>query len=278
MVTRKHHRESRFMPDFVYDLPLPTLAFWFSVASVGAMIAGVLVIKPIMRVLIGAGNEFNQSISYATSGFSLFYGLLLGLLTVAAFQNSQQVQEGVLGEASALGALYSDMSSYPEPLRSEMRTMLRDYTLFTVHRDWPAHRQGHLLDGGFNRTDAMRRKLAGFEPQTRGQEILHAEVIGSFRTFIEARQRRLSGVDLRIPPVLWYAVLVGAGVSILLIVLLRMRLIQQFVLGTISAFFLGVILFVIVVLDRPLRGEAGLGPGPLKLVWDRQMVWDEPLR
>ena len=75
---------------------------------------------------------------------------------------------------------------------------------------------------------------------------------------------------------LWYAVIVGAAVNILLIVLLKMRLLQQFVLGTISAFFLGVILFVIVVLDKPLRGEAGLGPEPLELVWTRQMTWDEP--
>jgi uncharacterized membrane protein YfhO len=76
--------------------------------------------------------------------------------------------------------------------------------------------------------------------------------------------------------VLWYAVLVGAMTTVLLIVLLKMRVLQQFFLGTISAFFLGVILFVIVVLDRPLRGEAGLDPTPLQLVWDRQMIWDEP--
>ncbi len=111
-----------------------------------------------------------------------------------------------------------------------------------------------------------------------GQEIIHAEVINSFQRFSDARQQRLSGVVLQIPNVLWYAVLVGAVTSVLLIVLLKMRLIQQFVLGTISAFFLGVILFVIVVLDRPLRGDAGLEPAPFQLVWDRQMVWDEPLR
>ena len=51
---------------------------------------------------------------------------------------------------------------------------------------------------------------------------------------------------------------------------------RQFVLGTITAFFLGVILFVIVALDDPLRGESGLDPGPLQVLWERQMIWDEP--
>jgi hypothetical protein len=36
-----------------------------------------------------------------------------------------------------------------------------------------------------------------------------------------------------------------------------------------------VILFVIVSLDDPLRGEQGLEPDAFVLLWERQMVWDE---
>ncbi len=263
------------MPDFVYEIPTYTIAVYFALFAVAAMFFGLLIVKPVLRLLIGTGPEFNQSITYATSGFSLFYGLLLGLLTVAAYQNSENVKQGILSEASSLGSLYSDMNSYPEPLRSEMKSMIRDYVLFTVHADWKAHRSGNLLNGGFNRTDAMRQKLATFEPETKGQEILHAEVVSGFQDFTKARQQRLSGIIIEIPPVLWYAVIVGAAVNVFLLVLLKMQLLQQFLLGTITAFFLSVILFVIVTLDRPLRGDSGLAPEPLQLLWERLMVWDE---
>jgi hypothetical protein len=265
------------MPDFVYDIPLKTLAIYFSLIAVAAMFFGILVVKPVLRLLMGGtGPEFNESIGFATAGFNLFYGLLLGLLTVAAYQNSERVKEGILNEAATLSALYSDMASYPEPMRSEMKGMLRDYVLFTIYKDWPAHRRGEFLNGGFNRANAMRQRLAGFEPETRGQEVVHAGVLDAFGSFVQARQQRLTGVITEIPDVLWYAVLVGAVVNVLLLVLLRMPPARQFVLGTISAFFLGVILFVIVALDDPLRGEAGLSPEPLQVLWDRQMVWDEP--
>jgi len=265
------------MPDFVYDIPMRQLAIVFSLIAVGAVIFGMLIIKPILRLLIGSPPDLNESITYGTASFSLFYGLLLGLLTVSAYQNNAQIKQAILNEATTLGALYADMASYPEPTRSDVKAMLRDYLLFTVYRDWPAHRQGEFLNGGAKRTNAMRQALASFEPQTKGQEIIHAETIAAFQSFAEARQQRLTGVITQIPNVLWYAVLVGAVINLILLVMLRMRFFQQLVLGTITAFFLGVILFVIVALDDPLRGESGLDPEPLQVLWDRTMVWDEPL-
>ena len=72
------------MPDFVYDIPFNTLAVWCSVLAICVMVVGLLIIKPLFRLLIGTGPDFNSSVNYATSSFSLFNGLLLGLLTVAA--------------------------------------------------------------------------------------------------------------------------------------------------------------------------------------------------
>jgi hypothetical protein len=265
------------VPDFIFDIPPASLAIYFSLIAIGAVFFGLIVAKPLLRLLMGTGPDFNATIGQATASFSLFYGLLLGLLTVAAYQNNERVKENILAEATALGALYADVGSYPEPERSEMKAILRDYVLFTINDDWTAHREGEILNGGFNRADAMRTKLAAFEPGTAGEEILHAEVVGALQEFTQARQQRLIGVSTRIPDVLWYAVLVGALVNVLLLVMLKARPVQHFVLGTISAFFLGVILFVIVTLDRPLIGEAGLQPEAFELLWGRAMIWDEPV-
>ena len=265
------------MPEFVFDLPLRALAIWCSVIAICAVVFGLLIVKPLFRLLIGTGPDFNNSVNHATSSFSLFYGLLLGLLTVAAYQNSEHVRESITNEATSLAGLYAQMGAYPEPTRSDVKWLMRDYTLFTIHREWPAHRKGNLLNGGFNRADAIRRSLSEFEPATEGQRLNHQQAMAAFQEFATERQKRLTGVTTEIPYVLWYAVLVGAAINILLLVLLKMRQIPHFVLGTITAFFLGVILFVIVTLDRPLRGPSGLAPVAYQLLWERLMVWDEPI-
>lgn len=264
------------MPTFVYDLPQKDLAIWFAVFSLLIGISGVLFVKPFLRLLIGREQGLNASIVAATGGVGLLYGLLVSLLTVAAYQNRENVQTSVLQEAAALGALYADMNSYPEPTRTDMRVMLRDYVQFTILKDWPAHARGEFMTGGAHRADAMRQRLADFEPATVGEEIVHNQVIAAFHEFANFRQQRLTGLSIRIPSVLWYAMLVGAVVNITLMLMLRIRLVPHIILATVNAFFLGVVLFVITALDDPLRGERGLEATPFVLLWDRQMVWDEP--
>ena len=263
------------MPDFIYDIPQVELAIWFAAIAVGSTFLGILFVKPVLRLLIGREPGVNQNISYATSSISLFSGLLLSLLTVSAYQNKEAVEQSILDEAGAISALYSDMNSYPEPVRSDVKEMLRDYVQYTIYKDWPAHRQGEVMAGGVLRTDAMRQTLAAFEPQSEAQAIVHRETIAAFHDFTDFRRARVAGVVTRIPDVLWYAVLVGAVINILLLLMLKMRVLPHFILGAISSFFLGVVLFVIVALDDPLRGEAGLGPEPFELLWETRMIWDE---
>jgi hypothetical protein len=264
------------MPDFVYDIPRETLALYFSAGAAVIVFLGLIFVKPILRLFVGGDATTNETIGLATAGFSLFYGLLLGLLTVAAYENRERIQLSILNEASAIGSIYSTVSAYPEPYRSDLKEFLRDYVQFTIHRDWDAHKAGKVAQGGNNRIQAFGLWLARFEPKTPSQEIMHTAAVGSLQELKAARQMRLNGVTTRIPLVLWYAVIVGAAVSILLLLIIRARPIMHFVLGTISAFFLGVILFVIVSLDAPLQGSEGLSSEPYQRLWNDQMAWDEP--
>lgn len=265
------------MPDIVHRLPLDQLALYCALLAVGATWLGIVFVKPFLRLLVGGEANVNESIGLATGMFSLFYGLLIGLLTVATYQNRERIEQAAYSEASSLGRLYSDMGSYPEPVRSEMRWLLRDYVLYTIHKDWPAHAEGRSLIGGAHRADTLRQRLAGFEPATLPQEIVHREVINGFQGFAQARQARLAGVITRIPDVLWYAVAVGAVVNIVLVVMLKIRPTPHLVLGGITSFFLGVMLFVVIALDDPLRGANAVTPRAFEALWDTRMAFDEPL-
>lgn len=264
------------MPEFIQDLPLRDLALLCVALTVGATWVGILFVKPFLRLLVGGEANVNEVIGYATSVFSLFYGLLVGLLAVAAYQNAERIEQAVYAEASRINIFYGELQSYPEPLRGDLRALLRDYVLFTIHADWPRHRRGEVSQGGAHRVGALRQRLAEFEPQSVGQEIVHRETMGTFQAFVTARQDRLAGVLTRIPGVLWYAVGAGAIINILLLIMLKIRPLPHLVLGGITSFFLGVMLFVIIALDDPMRGSVSILPTALEAVWQNTMRFDEP--
>jgi len=65
---------------------------------------------------------------------------------------------------------------------------------------------------------------------------------------------------------MWYVVLLGALLSIFLVWLFDMSLIAEFFLGGLMSFFIGTMISLILVLDRPLRGEFGISPEVFQLL------------
>ena len=57
--------------------------------------------------------------------------------------------------------------------------------------------------------------------------------------------------------------------------MLYMELVSQIILGGITAFFLGLMIFLIYAMDRPLQGAVSVPPDPFRSVYDLVMKWDE---
>jgi hypothetical protein len=111
---------------------------------------------------------------------------------------------------------------------------------------------------------AFHEQLIRFEPQTPGQEILHAEALRQFNNYLEARRMRLFSVTTSIPGVMWAVVLVGALMNIALIWMFDMKLINHLFLGGILSAFMGLMIFLIASLDNPFRGELSISPAPFE--------------
>lgn len=263
------------MPDSIYEIPTVQLAIYCSLFFVGLTWFGIIFIKPFLRLMMGRQPHINDMVAHTTAGFSLFYGLLLGLLAVAVYQNYDDVRKSVFAEAAGLATMYRDAARYPEPGRSEVQELLRDYTLYVIHKDWPSHRTGNIYLGGANRLNMIQYAILKFQPRTISDELLHAQTLADLKDLITARQGRLVGVHTAIPGVLWYAVLIGALINIVLIWMLDMRFFTHMLLGGIVSFFLGVMIFLIASMDNPMKGEVSVTPGYYQFLYDRMMKWDE---
>jgi hypothetical protein len=251
---------------WIYDIPNWQLAVFISGGFVLIYWFGAIFISPILRRLVRSTAGSNDIVGYILSSFGVFYGLLLGLIAIAAYQNYTNVEEAVAKEAISLTALYQDSTGYPEPLGQNLRWVLRDYCRYVIKYAWPLQQKGIVPEGGRVRVIAFHEKLLSFEPQTSREEIIHAETLRQFNNFFECRRMRLHSVTTCIPPVMWYVVTIGALINLVIVWMFDMKLITQFSLGGLLSLFLGTMMFLIAAMDHPLRGEVSVSPAAFETV------------
>jgi hypothetical protein len=217
----------------------------------------------------------NEVIIFSAANFGLLYAVLLGLLTIATFRSTKDVVDTIGREASSLSTLYNAADEYLDPVRTQLKAELREYTRYVIDKDWPAHRRGLVIMGGEHRLKAIRRSLFSFQPATTTQEAQRNEMLSYLDAMTVAREQRLSAVTASIPGVLWYIVIIGAILTVIFMWMLHMRLTSQILLVSVTALFLGMILFLIFAMDRPLREPVSVTPDAFQSVYDRVMKWDD---
>jgi Protein of unknown function (DUF4239) len=180
----------------------------------------------------------------------------------------------VTKEASCVANLYRDTSAFPEPYRAELHNDLREYTRFTVDFGWPAQRRGVVPAGGSQRISALFNDLTAFDPPDRRGELIYEETFRQFNALVELRRERLAEVTTGIPTILWWVVAIGALLNIAQIWMLDMDTYVHVILTAILSLFLGIVIFLVVAMDRPFRGEVSVSPDAFELVYRTLMQGD----
>src|SRR6185503_1553044 len=156
--------------------------------------------------------------------------------------------------------------------RTELQRQLRDYTKYVIDEAWPLQRRGKVPGGGIEHITRCQASLDECEPATEGQKLLHGESLRAYNGLIQARRLRLDAVGTGLPKVMWAVIVVGAFISLsssffFKVEDARLHVIELLLL----AVFIGLVIFMILALDRPFRGNLGIGPEPYQLVYDQVM-------
>jgi hypothetical protein len=260
------------MFDSVFNLPLVVVGTAILILLCAFALSGLAIFSRYILPRLKLGPEESVFTSAMMQAVMVFYGLAVALIAVSVWQTHTDAAQTISGEATALGVLYRQVSGYPEPVRSQLQQLLREYVDYVIHEAWPQQRQGQVPSGGVGKVNDFEAKLVTFEPVTEGQKILHGETLRAYSQMIEARRLRLDAVLTGLPGVLWFVIVIGALVSLSSTFFFqvedaRLQRIQVVLL----AVFIGLLVFIIFALDRPFRGDLGLQPDPYQLIYDQLM-------
>jgi hypothetical protein len=260
------------MIEFLFDLPLWITGLAVVVSLCLFAIGGLFLVRRRLLPRLRIRNEDSEFIGTMVQCVMVFYGLAVALIAVSVSETYSDVSKIVSQEATALAALYRDVSGYPEPIRPHLQRELREYTQYVIQEAWPLQERGEFPGGGVTHMNRFQDELIAFEPVTEGQKLLHGEALRAYNHLIEARRLRLDAVGTKLPTVMWVVIVVGAFIGLSATFCFpvddaRLHVMLVMMLAT----FVGLIIFMILALDRPFRGDLGIGAQPYQLIYDQLM-------
>src|SRR4030095_13111770 len=185
------------MPIWLYQIhPLYAGLLLIAVIEIVSMI-GLFLTRRLIIPRLHYHDGVNEAVSGTVQAIGVFYGITVGLIAVGVWNTNSNASDLFSKEASALGALYRDVNGYPDPIRTELKSKLREYTVFVIEKAWPAQRsgQGQSVEGGTRIMDEFQGKLYAFQPANPGQVALHSETLTAYNNLIEYRRLRIDAVD-----------------------------------------------------------------------------------
>jgi hypothetical protein len=258
--------------DWVYDLPNWLFGILTIAVTVAVGLGGLFATRRWVRRIHGDRHSHNELVGFFLGAVCVFYGITLGLLAVATWQTYSDVETRAGEEAAAVGALYRDVSSFPDPNRTELQSDLRRYTRQVVDVAWPEQRRGVIPQDDGVMLSALQTHLSQFEPTTEAQKTIYAQVYDGFNQIAELRGRRLQSVTGGLAGPLWGVVLAGAFLNIAVTWFFDMRSqSMHFWMTILLSALLGLLIYLLGALDKPFRGEIGVGPEAFELMYTRRM-------
>jgi hypothetical protein len=245
---------------------------------VGGFVAFGLIGQSLTRRFIlprfGHTSHQNEVTATVLHGILIIYGLVVALLAIAVWEKYAEASRSVSAEAASIAALYRDVGAYPEPLRGRLRSELKDYTESIIRDAWPMQRRGRMPTGGIGRMDQFESELQSYEPATLGQLAHHQRALDAYNTLIQNRRQRLEFVAVGLPAPMWAVILVGALITLASAFYFfdvgGGAKLNRLMIAMLSA-IMGLMIFMIVYYDQPLRGSHSVSPDAYEVVYEQLM-------
>ena len=260
------------MPNWLYEIPTLRAALFLVAFIELVSLVGLLLARRFLIPKFHYGEGINDAVSGTVQAIGVFYGITVGLIAVAVWNTNSSAAGLVSKEASSIGSMYRDVSGYPSPIREDLQATLREYTVFLIDESWPAQKKGEILPRGTLIMDDLQRKLYSFEPASQGQMALHSETLRAYNNLIEYRRLRIDSVKSGLSNTMWAVIWLGAAISIGVAYLYRIEDVRLHgALVILMSGFLALVLFMIMINDKPFYGHNSISPGPYQLILQHLM-------
>jgi hypothetical protein len=257
---------------WIYDLPIWLFGLLTTFVFMGLSILGLLFFRARVKRFFKIKGSHNDEVSYYLSNIGIFYGITVGLITVATWENYDKCEDLVKVEAASLGPLSRDFSGFGDSTMKALRGTIISYTKFVIETSWPIQRTGSASIDEDIIIDVLEKQLSEINPKNKKEEIYLSKTLNAFNNFLDARRQRINSINDGLPASMWWTLILCAVVSIIVSYFLYIDDVRLHIALTASlSLVIGLLIFLIASMDNPYKGDFSVSSEPFNIVLESML-------
>ncbi|HEV8615284.1 MAG TPA: DUF4239 domain-containing protein [Methylomirabilota bacterium] len=253
------------MVEVVYTLPTWAVGIAIVAITSGFAVTGLALVNRFMPP--GVREHHNNVANPITNIVAVVYAVMLAFLVIAVWQDFGKADDIAQREASSVSDVYRAARAYPEPLQRRVRTGLEDYVRLVVSEEWTTQAEGRPSERSWAALEGVYKDMIDFDPKTPREQIVHTEQLREFNELLDYRRARLTMAVSGLQPVIWVVVLAGTALVIAFSWFFGTGNVRaHYGMSALMGVAIGLVLFLIAILDYPFRGGVSISPAAFEQV------------
>lgn len=185
------------------------------VLIVAAVVAALLFLFLINRIWPAERRHaHNDQIGWQFSVLGTTYAVILGFMLYAVWTAFSDAKSNVEYEANDLVSVYWLADGLPNQQREQLKAQARQYADVSINQDWPAMYDGQLPSASLAVNAEMWKTLMSVKASSANETTAVDHALNELSSLTEHRRTRVLQSLSRLPPVLWFVLIVGGGVTV----------------------------------------------------------------
>jgi len=242
--------------DFIYELHPVVLGVLVLASTVSVGLIVVFICRQFIRIVETEDDTFK--IETYSDAFGIAFAILLGLIIVTAWTSYDHTDDLIRDEVSTVSDLYQLSEYMDKDTMNELRQNLKNYVHHVLEKEWPLLHKGQSSRIGDDYLFHDFHILYRFTPTNKTEESIQAEMTKLATLGLDQRRARNINARSSLPPIMWI-ILVSSNLIAFVILGLAIEgpLSLHLLLQGLYAFGTGLMLLLVIVLDRPFYDSGG---------------------
>lgn len=243
-------------------LQIPPLLFLVLMVGVSATLGAVCTVlfKKYIRIkVMGSHNEVTGYVFATVAGL---YGLVLAFVIFLVWDQFNSAQRNADIEGSVAKGLYRDIVYYPDSVESaKLKGIYMTYVNDVIYSEYPLTAEGKIGTRTVGKFDNVFKAIEHMNPTEEYKSRRVEEMFRHLNELATVRNLRLLDADSEIPFIIWVPLLLGGLITLILAMMLNIENTRlQVVINGVLGAFIGMILFLIILIDHPFAGQMRIAP------------------